>query len=93
MPQRSRVVLLNDIAGDILTMALKGSSAAMRESVLVCLSPRQRRMVESDLAAGGTINPREVALARRAISQEAIRLANSGTIELKEKEAPASEAA
>jgi len=93
MPQRSRVILLNDIAGDILTMALKGSSAPMRESVLVCLSPRQRRMVESDLAAGGTINPREVALARRAISQEAIRLANSGQIELKEKEAPASEAA
>jgi flagellar motor switch protein FliG len=86
MPQRSRVVLLNDISGDILTMALKGSSAAMRECVLSCISPRQRRMVESDLAAGGPINPREVAIARRAVSQEAIRLGNSGQIELKEKE-------
>ncbi|TDK35120.1 flagellar motor switch protein FliG [Rhizobium deserti] len=86
MPQRSRVVLLNDISGDILTMALKGSSPAMRECVLSCISPRQRRMVESDLAAGGPINPREVAIARRAVSQEAIRLGNSGQIELKEKE-------
>lgn len=89
MPQRSRVVLLNDVAGDIITMALKGSTPEVRECVLACISPRQRRMVESDLAAGGPINPREVALARRAISQEAIRLANAGQIELKEKEANA----
>ncbi len=93
MPQRSRVVLLNDIAADILTMALKGSSNEMRECVLSCMSPRQRRMIESDLGAGGPINPREVALARRAVSQEAIRLANSGQIELKEKEAPAADQA
>lgn len=86
MPQRSRAILLNDIAGDILTMALRGSSQPMRECVLAVISPRQRRMIESDLAAGGTVNPREVAIARRAISQEAIRLANSGQIELKEKE-------
>jgi flagellar motor switch protein FliG len=93
MPQRSRVILLNDIAADILTMALKGSSNEMRESVLSCMSPRQRRMIESDLSVGGPINPREVAVARRAVSQEAIRLANSGQIELKEKEAPAADKA
>jgi flagellar motor switch protein FliG len=93
MPQRSRVALLNDIAGDIITMALKGSPMPLREAVLGCLSPRQRRMVEADLGAGAAINPREVALARRAISQEAIRLANAGQIELKAKEEPANEAA
>ncbi|MDE1159729.1 MAG: flagellar motor switch protein FliG [Neorhizobium sp.] len=86
MPQRSRVILLNDLAADVLTMALRGSSVEIRECVLSSISPRQRRMVESDLQAGGPINAREVAIARRAISQEAIRLANSGQIELKEKE-------
>jgi flagellar motor switch protein FliG len=85
MPQRGRVLLLNDISADILTMALRGSSAEMRETVLASISPRQRRMIESDLAAGTNgINPREIAIARRAIAQEAIRLANSGQIQLKE---------
>lgn len=95
MPQRSRVVLLNDIAGDILTMALRGASAEIRDGVLACISPRQRRMIESDLQMGNTgINPREIAIARRAIAQEAIRLANSGQIELKAKEnTPVEEAA
>ncbi|MDO1581000.1 flagellar motor switch protein FliG [Rhizobium oryzicola] len=85
MPQRSRVMLLNDIAGDILTMALRGASNEIKECVLSAISPRQRRMIEADLGAtNAAINPREVAIARRAVAQEAIRLANAGQIQLKE---------
>lgn len=85
MPQKSRVMLLNDVSADILTMALRGATAEIKECVLSCISPRQRRMIESDLSAGtGSINTREVAIARRAVAQEAIRLANSGQILLKE---------
>ncbi|HEX5934728.1 MAG TPA: flagellar motor switch protein FliG [Pseudorhizobium sp.] len=87
MPQRSRVLLLNDIAADILTMALRGASAEMKEGVLSAISPRQRRMIESDLAVpAAALNPREIAIARRAVAQEAIRLANAGQILLKEPE-------
>jgi flagellar motor switch protein FliG len=87
MPQRSRVLLLNDISGDILTMALRGASAEIKECVLASISPRSRRMIESDLQSGTTgINPREIAIARRAVAQEAIRLANAGQIQLKETE-------
>lgn len=94
MPQRSRVMLLNDISSDILTVSLRGASAEIRESVLAAISPRQRRMIESDLQSGmAGVNPREIAIARRAVAQEAIRLANSGQIELKEKEGDASAAA
>jgi len=94
MPQRSRVMLLNDISADVLTMALRGSSAEMREIVLASISPRQRRMIESDLSTGTAgINPREIAIARRAIAQEAIRLSNSGQIQLKESDQPAEQAA
>jgi flagellar motor switch protein FliG len=94
MPQRSRVLLLNDVSSDILTMALRGSPPEMREAVLASISPRQRRMIESDLQSGTTgINPREIAIARRAIAQEAIRLANSGQIQLKDTEGEASAAA
>jgi flagellar motor switch protein FliG len=86
MPQRSRVMLLNDVAADILTMALRGASAEIKECVLSAISPRQRRMIESDLAVpSAALNPREIALARRAVAQEAIRLANSGQILLKEQ--------
>lgn len=86
MPQRSRVQLFNDVSGDIITMALRGSGMELRESVLASLGARQRRMIESDLSAGDAgINPRDIAIARRSITQEAIRLAASGQIELKEK--------
>ncbi|MCF6369532.1 flagellar motor switch protein FliG [Rhizobium halophilum] len=87
MPQRSRVLLLNDVAADVLTMALRGASAEMKEGVLSAISPRQRRMIESDLAVPtAALNPREIAIARRAVAQEAIRLANAGQILLKEPE-------
>jgi flagellar motor switch protein FliG len=86
MPQRSRVLLLNDVASDVLTMALRGATVEMKECVLSAISPRQRRMIESDLEVlGAPLNPREIAIARRAIAQEAIRLSNSGQILLKEK--------
>lgn len=86
MPQRSRVALFNDISGDIITMALRGASLEVREAVLSAIGARQRRMIESDLAAAGDTNPnpRETAIARRSIAQEAIRLAASGQIALKE---------
>lgn len=94
MPQRSRVMLLNDISGDILTMALRGATMEIRECVLSSISPRSRRMIESDLQTGTAgINPREVAIARRAVAQEAIRLANSGQIQLKEAEDDKTQAA
>jgi flagellar motor switch protein FliG len=95
MPQRGRVLLLNDISADILTMSLRGSPVEMREVVLSSISPRQRRMIESDLSSGAVgVNPREIAIARRAIAQEAIRLASSGQIQLKESDPdPAAEAA
>ncbi|MBB1248774.1 MULTISPECIES: flagellar motor switch protein FliG [unclassified Rhizobium] len=85
MPQRSRVMLFNDIAGDVITMALRGASMDIREAVLSSIGARQRRMIESDLGAPDTTaNPRTIAIARRSIAQEAIRLAANGQIQLKE---------
>ncbi len=86
MPQKSRVSLFNDVSGDIITAALRGASMELRESILSSIGARQRRMIESDLAAAGdnNQNPRETAIARRSIAQEAIRLAASGQIALKE---------
>ncbi len=87
MPQRSRVSLFNDVSGDIITAALRGTPMDLREAVLSSIGARQRRMIESDLAAGDQgVNQREVAIARRSITQEAIRLAAAGQIQLRDKD-------
>jgi flagellar motor switch protein FliG len=85
MPLKGRVMLFNDISGDVITMALRGVAVDVREAVLSAIGARQRRMIETDLGApdaGAT--PRNIAIARRSIAQEAIRLAANGQIELKE---------
>ncbi|UVC09929.1 flagellar motor switch protein FliG [Rhizobium sp. TH2] len=85
MPQRSRVQLFNDISADVITMALRDTAMDLREAVLSSIGARQRRMIEADLgAAGAGVNARAIAVARRSIAQEAIRLAVNGQIQLKE---------
>lgn len=85
MPQKSRVTLFNDISGDIITTALRGADPALTDSVLSAIGARQRRMIESDLASGaGNVSTREIAVARRSIAQEAIRLAGLDQLTLRE---------
>jgi flagellar motor switch protein FliG len=87
MPQRSRVQLSNDLSADVSTMALRDTAMDLREAVLSSIGARQRRMIEADLgAAGAGVNARAIAVARRSIAQEAIRLAVSGQIQLKEND-------
>jgi flagellar motor switch protein FliG len=94
MPQRSRVTLFNDISGDIITTALRGSENDVREAVLSAIGARQRRMIESDLASGEAgATTREIAIARRTIAQEAIRLAGLDQLTLREAAPAAAEAA
>ena len=69
MPQRSRVQLFNDISADVITMALRETAMDLREAVLSAIGARQRRMIESDLAAGGPINPRETASVKGSVNQ------------------------
>jgi flagellar motor switch protein FliG len=79
-------MLLNEIAGDVLTLALRGASPEIAECALSAISPRQRRMIESDLSTGTAgVNPREIAMARRAVAREALRLADANQIQLKEE--------
>jgi len=94
MPQRSRVTLFNDISGDIITTALRGAEPTLADSVLSAIGARQRRMIESDLAAPATtISTREIAVARRSIAQEAIRLAGLDQLTLREAVSAEAEAA
>lgn len=89
MPAKSRVTLFNDIAGDVITTALRGADATIQEAVLSSIGARQRRMIESDLAGESPVRPREINVARRSITQEAIRLAGNETITLRDPNAEA----
>lgn len=86
MPARSRATLFNDISGEVITMALHGTDNELREAILSAIGARQRRMIESDLAAAGDRgpNPREIAVARRTVTQEAIRMAGQNQLSLRE---------
>lgn len=86
MPARSRSTLFNDISSEVITMALHGTDDELREAILSAIGARQRRMIESDLAAVGDrgVNPREIAVARRTVTQEAIRMAGQNQLSLRE---------
>lgn len=84
MSQQARVTLFNDISGDVITLALRGTTGQMQEAVLSAIGARQRRMIESELGNGDLGKPQEVAIARRSITQEAIRLAGEDKLRLRE---------
>lgn len=87
MPENSRVTLFNDLSADSLTLALRGADEAIKEAALSSISARQRRMIEADLSDGaGNVTARDIAVARRSIAQEAIRLASLGQLALKAEE-------
>ncbi len=84
MPLKSRVKLFNDLSSEVITMSLKGASEQLKEAVLSAIGARQRRMIESELGGETPGGARDVAVARRSVTQEAIRLAANGSITLKE---------
>ena len=84
MPLKSRVTLFNDLSSEVITMALKGADDAVKEAALSSIGARQRRMIESELGGETPGGARDIAVARRSITQEAIRLAATGTITLRE---------
>ena len=92
MPLKSRITLFNDLSSEMITAALRGASEPLCEAVLSAIGARQRRMIESDLGGDFTGTERDIAVARRSIAQEAIRLAGTGRLVLKEVEAPAAAA-
>jgi len=79
---RSRSILLDQIPTDRLIMALRGADATIRDAVLLSLSTRMRRMVESELAGGDGPPRREIIRAQRAIAETVLRLAEAGAIDL-----------
>jgi flagellar motor switch protein FliG len=83
---KARSVLFDKIPTELVVLALKGTDAAFRDSILSSLAARARRIVDSELASGGPALQRDVLKARRTIADTALELASSGEIELNSSE-------
>lgn len=79
---RARTTLFDAVPNDRLVLALKGTDAEFRSTVLSALSARVRRMVEHELNSGEPAAQRDVMEARRSITDLAMEMAGRGEIEI-----------
>ena len=81
LPQKSKSVLFDRVSTEQITMALRGTETAFRDSVLSALGARARRLIENELNSDGG-SAKEIAAARRSISNTVLQLIALGEIEL-----------
>jgi flagellar motor switch protein FliG len=86
LSQRARGPLFDKVPADKVTVALKGTPAEFREVILSSLSSRVRKMIEQELNNGQPVPAREVAEARRGITDLALEMAGRGEIEIRAQE-------
>lgn len=79
---RARTSLFDQVPNDKLVLALKGTSPDFREIILQSLGARVRRMVEQEMSNSEPVPARDVADARRTITDLALDMAGRGEIEL-----------
>jgi flagellar motor switch protein FliG len=85
MDPKSMSRLFDKVATELVTPALWGTKASFKESVLVCLSARARRMVESELASDDGTPRSDTLVARKKIAEVALSMARKGEIKLPEQ--------
>jgi flagellar motor switch protein FliG len=83
LDQKGRVMLFDGLSTELVTLSLRGAPGDLREAVLSAIGARSRRMIESELSMGGdSVNPADIAAARKRIAATAIGLATTGALEL-----------
>jgi flagellar motor switch protein FliG len=82
LSERARAMLFDRASIDIVVMALRGTDADFRNSVLSSMPSRGRRLVEGELSSGASAPPRDVAKARKAIAEIVLGMASRNEIEI-----------
>ncbi|TPM33113.1 flagellar motor switch protein FliG [Mesorhizobium sp. B2-3-5] len=83
LTQKARVLLFDGLSTELVTLALRGTSAALAESVLSAIGARSRRMIEAELGQGSDGVPAaDIMAARKTIVTTTIRLSREGAFEL-----------
>lgn len=79
---RSMRAILSEVPSDVLVLALKTASEAIKEHILSCMSQRASELIRDDLEALGAVRLAEVEGAQRQIVEAALRLEAGGAISL-----------
>ena len=82
LSERARALLFDRASIDIVVMALRGTDADFRDTVLSSMPSRGRRLVEGELSSGASAPPRDIAKARKAIAEIVLGMASRNEIEL-----------
>jgi flagellar motor switch protein FliG len=82
LEDRAIQTLLREIQSESLIIALKGSSAELREKIFKNMSQRAGEMLKEDLEAKGAVRVSEVEAQQKEILKIARRLADEGQIAL-----------
>ena len=77
---KALAVVVDQVPVDKMVIALQGMSEDFKGILLSVMSPRSRRMVESELQAGSAMGARDIAAARRNIAALVLKLATEGAI-------------
>ncbi len=82
LSQRARSTVFDKVATEVVVLALRGTDAQFRDSVLSAMASRSRRLVEGELSTGANAPPREVAKARKQIVDLVLKMAQRNEIEI-----------
>ncbi len=82
LSERARALLFDRASIDIVVMALRGTDADFRNTVLSSMPTRGRRLVEGELSSGASAPSRDVAKARKAIAEIVLGMASRNEIDL-----------
>lgn len=77
---RDRTTLFDQVPPDRVVLGLKGTTEEFRKVVLTALSSRVRRMIEHELSSKEPSPQRDIAEARRSITDLALDMAGRGEI-------------
>ena len=83
LPSTTRQALFEKVPSDKIVLALATADADFRANMLSSLTARARRLVENELSTVGSPPVRDVAAARRFISEVVLAMAERGEVELR----------
>jgi flagellar motor switch protein FliG len=87
LPPKSLAALVDRIPVEQMVIALKGINPSFQAGILAVMSPRSKRMAESELQSGSGGSPRESQEVRQQIAVTVLKLASEGIITLAEDDA------
>lgn len=82
LPIAALTTVVEAVPVEQLVLALNGADPVLQSTVLGVMSARTKRMAESELQNGATVNQRTLLFARQFVVETVLRLVASGTIEL-----------